>query len=170
MGGSVFVTVGTTSFDALISAVDRAETARALAERGYTSATLQIGRGEYEPHETCPACTGVPGFSVDYYRFKGSLAEDMASASLVVSHAGSGSIFEALALKKPLVVVVNEALMDNHQQELAGALASRGYLVSTTPARLVSALETLDTSALKPYPGGDPAAVAQAVSGIVALA
>ena len=128
MGGSVFVTVGTTSFDALISAVDRAETARALAERGYTSATLQIGRGEYEPHETCPACTGVPGFSVDYYRFKGSLAEDMASASLVVSHAGSGSIFEALALKKPLVVVVNEALMDNHQQV-------RATMPHTWPAR-----------------------------------
>jgi len=39
----------------------------------------------------------------------------MKKAQLVVSHAGSGSVFEALKLRKQLVVVVNDALMDNHQ-------------------------------------------------------
>ena len=33
--------------------------------------------------------------------------------------AGSGSIFETLRLCRPLVVVPNPALMDNHQVELA---------------------------------------------------
>jgi UDP-N-acetylglucosamine transferase subunit ALG13 len=33
----------------------------------------------------------------------------------VVSHAGAGSVFEALGGRRPLLVVVNETLMDNHQ-------------------------------------------------------
>ena len=75
------------------------------------------GRGAYVPSgEAAPA-----GFAVSSYRFKAGLEEDMRAARLVISHAGSGSIFEALALCKPLIVVVNEALMDNHQAELADA-------------------------------------------------
>lgn len=37
---------------------------------------------------------------------------------------------EALGLKKPLIVVVNEALMDDHQWELAQALADQVSLSS----------------------------------------
>lgn len=37
---------------------------------------------------------------------------------------------EALGLKKPLIVVVNEALMDDHQWELAEALADQVKLLS----------------------------------------
>lgn len=36
-----------------------------------------------------------------------------------IRDAGSGSIFEALRLRRPLVAVPNPALMDNHQEELA---------------------------------------------------
>jgi UDP-N-acetylglucosamine transferase subunit ALG13 len=46
---------------------------------------------------------------------------------------GSGSIMEALRLHRPLVVVVNALLMDNHQAELAQALAAGGFLVHCTP-------------------------------------
>lgn len=44
--------------------------------------------------------------------------------------AGAGSVMEALALEKPLVVVVNAALMDDHQQELARAMEEqvRAYM------------------------------------------
>ncbi|GJN21033.1 hypothetical protein PR202_gb08478 [Eleusine coracana subsp. coracana] len=52
----------------------------------------------------------------------------MRASSLVISHAGSGSIFETLRLGKPLIVVVNEDLMDNHQSELAEELAERKHL------------------------------------------
>ena len=34
--------------------------------------------------------------------------------------AGAGSIFEALRAARPLLVVVNTALMDNHQQARGG--------------------------------------------------
>ena len=39
---------------------------------------------------------------------------------------GSGSIFEALRLRRPLVVVPNPALMDNHQAELADKVGLGG--------------------------------------------
>jgi beta-1,4-N-acetylglucosaminyltransferase len=48
---------------------------------------------------------------------------------LIISHAGSGSILEALELGKKLVVVINNGLMDNHQMELAGRLSEMGCLV-----------------------------------------
>ena len=38
-----------------------------------------------------------------------------AEAALIISHAGSGSLFEALALRRPLLAVPNGLLMHNHQ-------------------------------------------------------
>lgn len=52
---------------------------------------------------------------VEAFPFTPSLDAEMKNAQLVVSHAGSGSVFEALKLRKRLLVVVNDALMDNHQ-------------------------------------------------------
>lgn len=57
------------------------------------------------------------------------------SSDIVISHAGSGTILETLRIpaepKPKLVVVPNETLMDNHQAELAQALAKHNYLVAT---------------------------------------
>lgn len=53
----------------------------------------------------------------------------MAKAHLIIAHAGSGTILEALRLGKRLVVVPNGELMDNHQVELARELGGQGYLV-----------------------------------------
>lgn len=50
----------------------------------------------------------------------------MEAASLVISHAGSGSLFECLALRKAVVAVPNPVLMANHQAELADKLAADG--------------------------------------------
>lgn len=73
---------------------------------------------------TSTAAPGAGGWlRFDVYRFKPSIREDMQGASLIISHAGAGSIFESLRLNKPLVVVVNTALADNHQVELAEAMA-----------------------------------------------
>ena len=43
--------------------------------------------------------------------------------------AGSGSIFESLSAGKPLIVVPNPLLMDNHQAELGEHLAAMQHLV-----------------------------------------
>ena len=50
----------------------------------------------------------------------------------VLLFAGSGSIFESLTLGKPLVVAINEQLMDNHQIELARQLSHDNHLVYAT--------------------------------------
>ncbi|CBJ31146.1 beta(1,4)-N-acetylglucosaminyltransferase [Ectocarpus siliculosus] len=161
MGKHVFVTVGTTKFDSLVQAVDNAVVLSSLCSKGFTSLTVQIGHGQH-----------VPSFPVDqtaldcrWYRFKQTLHEDMARADVVVSHAGAGSVMEALGLGKALVVVVNRALMDNHQEELADALAQRNYLRATTPEGLAGALVELDDSpsARRPYPPAKPEAFAAIV-------
>lgn len=46
---TVFVTVGTTSFDALVNAVDTREVKEELWRRGYTEILIQMGRGSYIP-------------------------------------------------------------------------------------------------------------------------
>jgi hypothetical protein len=42
---------------------------------------------------------------------------------------GSGSILAALRMAVPLIVIPNPELLDNHQVELAEALAEQGYVV-----------------------------------------
>ena len=68
---------------------------------------------------------------------------------------GSGSIFETLRLGKPLIVVVNEDLMDNHQSELADELAERNHLFCAHPQTLQETIEAMDLNVLQPYMPGD---------------
>jgi len=50
----------------------------------------------------------------------------------VVYFEGAGSCMEVLAASKPLVVVINEDLMDNHQLELAQQLYNDGHVLYST--------------------------------------
>ncbi|KAH0542345.1 hypothetical protein FGG08_003282 [Glutinoglossum americanum] len=139
-----FVTIGATaSFNSLIStALDR-PFLKALREAGYTDLRLQFGRegraifddfiinnedGSEERYGL-----NITGFE---YNRKG-LGQEMRGATaykggvegVVVSHAGSGSILDALRLNIPIIVVPNPSLLDNHQVELAEELASQDYVV-----------------------------------------
>lgn len=46
---TVFVTVGTTSFDTLVKAVDSEQVKTELFRKGYTNLLIQMGRGSYIP-------------------------------------------------------------------------------------------------------------------------
>ena len=78
--------------------------------------------------------------------------------------AGSGSIFETLKLGKPLIVVVNEDLMDNHQSELAEELAERKHLFCGRPQTLHQVIEALDLNSIVPYKSGDATRVAKLIN------
>ncbi|XP_071735777.1 uncharacterized protein [Rutidosis leptorrhynchoides] len=158
---SVFVTVGTTSFDSLIKTVNTDQLKEALLNKGYTHLVIQMGRGSYFPKKS----NGKDGsLVVDYFTFSSSIAEYLKSASLVISHAGSGSIFETLKLAKPLIVVVNENLMDNHQSELAEELAERKHLFCGHPKTLYQVIESLDLDSIVRYKSGDATPVAKLIN------
>jgi len=64
--------------------------------------------------------------------FKSKPAQEFAQLLLqsqfIISHAGAGSIFQSLNASKPLLVVINEKLADNHQYELADELHASKYV------------------------------------------
>ena len=160
-GKRLFVTVGTTSFDALLAALDRPKVVATLRACGFTSVAVQFGRGEASGR--IRNLVSGAGLEVSMFAFKPSLEAEMHASDLVITHAGAGSIFECLGLGKPCLVVVNELLMGNHQTELAEALAERGHLRWCVPSTLEQALRAFDPDSLVPYKGGDPARVARAM-------
>lgn len=158
---TVFVTVGTTCFDALVKAVDTPHVKEELWRKGYTELIIQMGRGLYIPSKA----SGEDGsLAVEYFTFSPSIANYMRSASLIISHAGSGSIFETLRLAKPLIVVVNEDLMDNHQSELADELADRKHLFCSRPQTLHHTIKAMNLESLVTYPPGDAMPVVKRIN------
>lgn len=148
----VFVTVGTTQFPQLVEAVLSTEVTSLLSTMGYTSLTLQVGRTKVP---TLPSSEG--GILIKVFDYKPSLRQDMEESDLVISHAGAGTCLEVLELNKPLVVIVNDQLMDNHQTELADRLASSGHLVSGTVSSLMESLVKMEKEkeGLKTFLPGD---------------
>lgn len=58
---------------------------QALQSRGYQKLVLQVGRGSLPQ----PQPSSSPAVAVEVFRFKDSLAEELQSADLVISHAGT---------------------------------------------------------------------------------
>ena len=124
----------------LISAVHNVEFYKLLkTSYGFSRVVLQHGSG------ALPALSDpLPqGLDVQAYAYKPSLKEDFEAASVVISHAGTGCILEALGIDKPLLVIVNQSLMDNHQLELAFELDTEGYLSMGFVDNLVPKFEEL---------------------------
>lgn len=136
---SVFITVGTTDFDNLIEICDTNSFFEQLISMKVKKLKLQIGRGKYEPKVINKLC-GDMGVEFSSFRFKASLDEEMDEADLIISHCGAGSILEAVSRRKPLIVVINESLQDNHQREIANAIVSEGYGLAATPCTLINTL------------------------------
>lgn len=166
------MTVGTTKFDELIKAVDDPAVAEALWAKGYSRLVMQIGAGAYRPYRLLGDPSGTrgrlpSGMEVEYFEFAASLKDHMEAAALVISHAGSGSLFEGLRMGKAMVAVPNQALMANHQAELAEHLSAMGVLFSALPSTLLSVLQTLDPSKLLPYEAGNPSELAAAIDDLM---
>lgn len=148
----VFVTVGTTQFDKLIETVASEEVLQKLKQLGYSKVTLQTGGGDCVP----VVSEKIPGLVLEHFQYKPSIKEDIAAADLVISHAGAGSVLESLGAGKPLLVVINDELMGNHQTELADQLFKDGHLYFCNCSTLLETLDTVDFSKLKPFQPGKP--------------
>ncbi|RPD66207.1 glycosyl transferase [Lentinus tigrinus ALCF2SS1-7] len=155
----VFVTVGSTRFDALVQQVLSEPVLDVLYRRGYRTLDVQCGNSDFDAsllrRDADDHWQRAGDLETSIWRFKPSLKEDYERADLIISHAGSGTIIDVLRLKKPLIVIPNPTLLDNHQAELSDALAGLGHLRSSTVADLPQAIEGLDTSTLVPFPQFD---------------
>jgi UDP-N-acetylglucosamine transferase subunit ALG13 len=122
----VFVAAGTGSFDALIREAD------ALPH----DVVCQIGGGTYAPKRQ------------QWFRTCPSLEPWYDWADIIVTHAGAGTMLEALAHGKTVIAVPNLQRTDAHQHELLNELAAQD---AVTPCRTVRDLpKTITLSTGKP--------------------
>ncbi|GIX93806.1 UDP-N-acetylglucosamine transferase subunit ALG13 homolog [Caerostris darwini] len=131
---SLFITVGSTSFDELIQTVTSLEVIKTLARKGFKKVILQIGRGTVIPPKS-------DIIEIEWFRYKDSISQNIKEASFIIGHAGAGTILESLIENKPLIAVLNENLMDNHQTELAQQMAIDGYLAYCSCSNLLETLK-----------------------------
>ena len=152
-----FVTIGATAaFTDLIKAVLSADFCKALEAQGYTHLLVQYGQGGeplydrslqqlHSVHSSSQLKVG--GFGLDQSGLRQYMIEAKgqnlinATEGLVISHAGSGTVLDALRISIPLIVVPNASLLDNHQVELAEALAEQEYVVHGRLDDLAGALQ-----------------------------
>jgi UDP-N-acetylglucosamine transferase subunit ALG13 len=134
----IFVTVGTQlAFDRLIRAVDQW-----IGDRTDVSGFAQIGPGVYLPQRLA------------YSRFvdAGEFRRHVVESSLVIAHAGMGSILTALEIGKPIIVLPRRAAFgehrNDHQIATARSLQARGRAVVAFDEReLLAMLRDFDVSA-----------------------
>ena len=79
---------------------------------------------------------------------------DIINADLVIGHAGAGTCLDILTNSKPGILVINEQLMNNHQQELALHMKRECYLECCTVKELKYCLELLNLAYRKLYEPG----------------
>ncbi|ORX87605.1 glycosyl transferase [Anaeromyces robustus] len=154
---SVFLTVGTTRFDDLLKEINQESFFKALISLGFKNLIVQYGNSilpENFPKDKYTLETGET-LSINLYKFKfndsKSFYNDMKQADLIISHAGSGTILDALELHKKIIVVPNETLMDNHQIELANAMSKKGVIISSSISELINTLNNLENIEFKPF-------------------
>jgi UDP-N-acetylglucosamine transferase subunit ALG13 len=128
----IFVTVGTQGqFDRLIRTVDEW-----AGLRGRNDVFAQTGPSDYRPNHI----SNKPFISPAEFR------KYIESASLVVAHAGMGSIITALELGKRIIVMPRRADLgehrSNHQLATAKRLAEQGRIVVAGDEQQL--LESLD--------------------------
>ncbi|KAF8503629.1 glycosyltransferase family 1 protein [Russula emetica] len=154
----VLITVGSTRFDALVEAALSQPVLNALAQKGYSDVIIQCGNSQvddaFSPTEREQNVRRY-GVNIDVWRFKPSLDEEYDAADLVIGHAGSGTILDALRRGKSLIIVPNPTLLDNHQEDMAHAMGKLGHAKVSTVNELAQSVMDLDTSILVPFPQFD---------------
>lgn len=168
---TLFVTVGSTKFELLINRILKQDLLQQLKKYNFKRVILQVGNGKHDDDDLFnfkelnfnASNNEISKFTkenieITAYRYKSSITDDLLSADLVISHAGSGSVMESLEANKKLIVVVNESLMDNHQLELAEKMYAENYLLYTNCQGLPDKIDLINNSefSLTKFVPGNP--------------
>lgn len=145
----MFVTVGSTKFEEMVSAVMHPRVVSQLGAMGYTKLVVQYGNGRVVEPANLEECN----IAVEAFPWKeGGISGDIRAASLVICHAGVGTVMECMRQRKCTLVVVNSALMDNHQLEVAEALERDNYITVAYPDTICDVLNQGAFRNLSVYP------------------
>lgn len=97
----VFITVGSTKFDALVEAALSQPVLNALTQKGYSDVVIQCGNSQvddaFSPRDGERNVRRY-GVNIDVWRFKPSLDVEYDVADLVIGHAGLRSPYYLLPL------------------------------------------------------------------------
>ncbi|KAK7951569.1 glycosyltransferase family 1 protein [Apiospora aurea] len=149
-GKTCLVTVGATaSFRRLIEEVVSPKVVAALAEQGYDSMVVQCGPDfeHFEAIRPSDPAVIMSGFSIernitDYIReCTPSDGPRKRHMGLVITHAGAGSLMDALRINTRVIAVPNADLMGNHQIELAEEFENLGWLIHSQLGKLHEAIK-----------------------------
>ena len=107
----ILVTVGTTKYDSLISYID--------TESSFYNLPIefQIANGKYIPQKH------------PYFTFlnRADIFKKYQEKDIIITHAGAGTIFELLEMRKKFIVVPNIERSDRHQTDIANFLSKNKY-------------------------------------------
>lgn len=140
----IFVTVGTDlPFDRMVKVIDRW-----AREHGRADVFAQIGVGGWEPES----------ISFAHFLQPPEFTERFKAASVIISHAGMGTILSALYHGKPILVMPKMARLGEHRNEHQLATARRmaelgGVHVAYDEHELRQRLDHLDELASGPRIG-----------------
>ncbi|GAP83108.2 putative glycosyltransferase family 1 protein [Rosellinia necatrix] len=167
---TAFVTIGATAgFRSLLEEVVSPTFIAALRALGFTDLIVQCGPDlQYfesikSPPDGKPHGIRITAFSYapdlgKYFlqasRSDGSDGNGKRHCGVIISHAGSGSIIEALQFDSKLIAVPNPELMDNHQLEIAEEMDSQGFLVHGTLGSVAEAFMKIHEITLQKWPPG----------------
>lgn len=118
---NVFVTVGTTAFDELFEE---------LASNDFPDSNF-----------TCQTASDMP-FSnkLNCFKFTENIEKYIEHADLVICHAGAGTVYQLLEMKKKIIVVPNLIRVDKHQDDLASFVEKNDYGICCRDLKLLKKL------------------------------
>lgn len=130
---TLFVTVGTTEFPELVSAICTPSFIRNAISHDCNRWIIQYGSSD--PEQLNSLKESFPDIDLEIFSYKTDLGVYFAEANVIISHGGSGSILDAIRgplfgqnlekKKVSLIVVPNRNLLDDHQMDLLRELGTR---------------------------------------------
>lgn len=159
----VFVTSGAiVPFKQLIESSLDSNILDQFVANGFDELEIQYGQGENIFNKALKQRNDI---KITGIAFTNDINKHIESSDLIISHAGTGSILDAVRAYKPLIVMVNTTLMDNHQLDIATQFAQYGYLLVTEPTTsdLKSTIEKASAYPFRKIPPANSKQMAQII-------